>query len=58
MELILVVDGEDENSISFRLEVTDPSMTDEVFDTFIEILPETLKELKDRIDFNQQIREL
>ena len=58
MELILVVDGEDESSISFRLEVTDPSMADEVFDTFIEIMPETLKELRDRLDFNQQIREL
>ena len=58
MELILVVDGEDENSISFRLEITDKDMADEVFDTFIEILPETLQELKNRLDINQQIREL
>ena len=58
MDIIIKVTDEDTNKITFELEVQDMDMVDEVFDTFCEMLPETLKELTDRLEFNAKIRRL
>jgi len=58
MDIIIKVTDEDTNKITFELEVQDMDMADEVFDTFCEMLPETLKELTDRLEFNAKIRRL